>query len=1098
MIKVKAKCIKCNFKNGDYRIFNWSPIGNYEELKLSNYMTFSTKGNDSYISDGKEYELVLEEISSDSRFGGTYKIIEVPSMSNLDLSNLSKEESFEILMDCTSSERIANNIISAYPNFIELVLTKGKESIDVKNIHGVGDAYLSAYCRNLTEKYKYYAILQHFKEYQLDVADCKTLIDIYSNEDGIEKALSEVPYKVLYSDLGRTFEYSDRLISSIRDDLLESEQRCAYLILSVLERNEQDGDTYLDANDLYQYIMNEYTIAKELEPYIVPCVKNNELFFYDENTKRIAIASTYLGECMIRDLVNDKISNPNVLNIDWKKYTNVDGFQLTEEQGKLLEHFCNYNITCLIGKAGSGKAQPIDTVIPTPNGYKKLGDIKVGDYVYDRLGKPTKVLGVFPQGMKDVYTVELADGRKTQCNDEHLWSYYTSKGNLCTKTLREMIDSGIKNKNIYKYKIPTNNAIEYEEKQYEVDPYIIGSFIGNGCCKEKVLTLSSNDVEQVNMVAELLNTKPIKSTDKNYSWVFENNTEQYNKFGAKIKYMKTSNILPKEICCSSFEKSIPTEYKYGSIEQRYKLLQGLFDTDGYIVNNSPRFSLSYCTTSKKLMEDIMEVLYSLGYSCSVKEDKRSLYRENIKNGHICYYINVLCDNDEKEKFFRLKRKKNIAIKAKKYNKNRNYNQISIVNVKKENYQSEMVCIYVDNDEHLYLTNDYIVTHNTSSVKALVKLMEDNDLSYTLLTPTGASALRVAEQTNRNASTIHRKCLRDGEINSDVIVIDEFGMVSLDVFIMLLNCITNENCKIVLCGDPYQLPSIGKGCVFSDIINSNKVPMAELTKVFRYDTNGGAFVGENVRQGKKFLDNEKVKQDNNTYKIFDNYKFIQTEDIFDYVISEYSKLRKKYKEDEIMILSPYNKGDCGTYRLNNAIELEYNPPKPNEKTMEYKKDNVNIVFRVGSRVVNTKNDYKAMPLDSYNEIENSCGILTENDVPLTQLFNGQIGVVRQVEDNYMVCQFGEELIVITKQKVKNLLLARAISTHRSQGGEWKSVINVVSNLHERNLSKQLLYVACTRAKEFHCDIGDRDTFENSLLVDVIEQRNTWLKELLLEC
>ena len=192
----------------------------------------------------------------------------------------------------------------------------------------------------------------------------------------------------------------------------------------------------------------------------------------------------------------------------------------------------------------------------------------------------------------------------------------------------------------------------------------------------------------------------------------------------------------------------------------------------------------------------------------------------------------------------------------------------------------MVCIYVDNDEHLYLTNDYIVTHNTSSVKALVKLMEDNDLSYTLLTPTGASALRVAEQTNRNASTIHRKCLRDGEINSDVIVIDEFGMVSLDVFIMLLNCITNENCKIVLCGDPYQLPSIGKGCVFSDIINSNKIPMAELTKVFRYDTNGGAFVGENVRQGKKFLDNEKVKQDNNTYKIFDNYKFIQTEDILD--------------------------------------------------------------------------------------------------------------------------------------------------------------------------------------------------------------------------
>ena len=270
-------------------------------------MTFSTKGNDSYISDGKEYELVLEEISSDSRFGGTYKIIEVPSMSNLDLSNLSKEESFEILMDCTSSERIANNIISAYPNFIELVLTKGKESIDVKNIHGVGDVYLSAYCRNLTEKYKYYAILQHFKEYQLDVADCKNLIDIYSNEYGIEKALAEVPYKVLYSDLGRTFEYSDRLISSIRDDLLESEQRCAYLILSVLERNELSGSTRLNGNDLYYYIQNEYNVP-ELMPLIVNVAKTNDLFYYDEESKDLAVSSTYLGECQIKDFIQCKIS----------------------------------------------------------------------------------------------------------------------------------------------------------------------------------------------------------------------------------------------------------------------------------------------------------------------------------------------------------------------------------------------------------------------------------------------------------------------------------------------------------------------------------------------------------------------------------------------------------------------------------------------------------------------------------------------------------------------------------------------------------------------------------------------------------------------
>lgn len=738
-IKLKAKYIKCNFKKDSFRIINWSPIGEYGNLKLSSYFTFSSKGEDSYLDEGKEYELEVEEISCDPRYGSCVKIISVLNMNELNLEELDRDKSFEILMDCTSSERIANNILDAYPKFIEIILTQGKEAIDTDKIKGVGESYLNAYSRELTEKYKYYSMMQHFKDYNVNISDCKTLTEYFIDEPRIASALEENPYMVLISVLGRTFESADRLIIELREDLKESEQRCAYLILSVLERNEQDGDTYLDANDLYNYIIEEYPIARDLERFIVPCVTESELFYYDDNTKRIAIATTYNGECMIRDLVNNKISNPHKLDIDWTKYTNIDGFELTEEQGLLLKNFCEYDITCLIGKAGSGK--------------------------------------------------------------------------------------------------------------------------------------------------------------------------------------------------------------------------------------------------------------------------------------------------------------------------------------------------------------------TSSTKALVKLMEDNDITYTLLTPTGASALRVAEQTNRQASTIHRKCLRDGQINSDVIVLDEFGMVSLDVFIMLLNCVTNEECKFVLCGDPYQLPSIGKGCVFSDIINSNKVPMAELTKVFRYDTNGGAFVGENIRQGKKFLDDDRVKEEGNTYKVLNDYKFIQTDDIFDNVISEYAKLRNKYKEDEIIVLSPYNKGDCGTYKLNEAIELEYNPPKPNENTLEYKRDGVNIVFRVGSRIVNTKNDYKAMPLESFTQIENSYGELTEDDVPLTQLFNGQIGTVRQVEDKYLVCQFGEELIVISKAKIQNLLLARAISTHRSQGGEWKAVINAISSQHTRLLSKQLLYVSNTRMKEYHCDIGDRDTLESSLLVDVIAERSTWLKELL---
>ena len=740
-ITVKAKCLKNVYKNGDYRIFSWSPIEKDKELKLSNYFTFSTKGNDSYIQEQKEYTIELEEISYDSKWGATYKILSCPSLVELNFDTLTRDESFNILMDCTSSERIANNILDAYEDFIKIILTEGKESIDLNKIKGVGEAYLNSYSRELNEKYKYIALINKLKDFQIDVGDCKALYSVYDKDEEIVSEIEKNPYKILIGVLKRSFENADKMILELRDDLTHSEERCSYLILSVLETNESYGNTKCNANVIYDYIIKNYTQAKDIKDLIVPTVLNNkELFYYDEETKDLAILNTYLGECQIASLSVDKNEEPHILDIDWKSYKDLDDFHLTDEQLGALENFCNYDFTILCGKSGSGK--------------------------------------------------------------------------------------------------------------------------------------------------------------------------------------------------------------------------------------------------------------------------------------------------------------------------------------------------------------------TSTMKALVKLMEDNDMSYSLLSPTGSASLRLKEQTHRPASTIHRKVLRDGKINSDVIIVDEMSMVSLDVFVMLINAISNKDCKIVLCGDDSQLPSISKGKVFNDLIESNKVPKTILTKVFRYDTNGGAFVGENIRLGRQFLNNEKVKVKENIYNICGNYKFVQTENIFENVISEYKSLLKKYKPNEIMILSAYNIGDCGTYKLNQTIEDEYNPPKANEKTLSYKINGVKINFRVGSRVVNTKNNYNALPLDSFKEIQKSNGKLTEEDVRVTELFNGQIGVVAEVQDDYLVCQFDEELIVIDKHKLNTLLLARAISIHRSQGSEYKAVINIISPQQSRNLSKNLLYVSDTRAKEYHCDIGDRETFEKALLVDSVDTRKTWLKDLLI--
>lgn len=739
-IKLKAKCIKCNFKKDSFRIFNWSPIGNYGDLTLSPYMTFSSKGEDSYIDEGKEYELIVEEISKDSRFGSCVKILDVPNLNQIDFTKISINEKMQILMQCTSSERIANNILSAYPNFIELILTEGKEVIDLSKINGVGESYLNSYTRTLLDRYKYFGITQKFKDYAISISDAKELINYYTSEIEIEKAFNDNPYKCLITVLNRNFEKVDRLIMDVRPELEESEQRCAYLILSVLEKNEQDGSTRLNGNDLYYYIMNEYNVPK-LEPLIVKVAMENELFYYDEESKDLSTATTYNGECLISNFVKDKIKNSTQLDIDYTKYATIDDFTMSEKQAKALELFCKYNFMILCGFSGSGK--------------------------------------------------------------------------------------------------------------------------------------------------------------------------------------------------------------------------------------------------------------------------------------------------------------------------------------------------------------------TTSLRGIVKLMEDNGLSYTLLSPTGKASMRMTEALNRPSSTIHRKCLRDGHINSDVIIVDESSMVDLPTFVMMLNCIENENARIVLVGDIAQLCPVGIGRVFDDIINSNIVPTVMLDEVFRYKSNGSLFVATNVRQGKQFFDDETmVKYNGNEYKICDNYKFIETEDIFNEVLRQYNNLLSKgIKPKDMLCLSPQNVGEIGSYAINNAIQAEVNPPKPNENTMQRKIGYTNIIFRVGDLVINKKNDYKALPLESYEEIQNSDGALSEDDVSLTSVFNGQCGVIRKIEDKIMVIQFDEELIVFNNSKINNLLLAYCISVHSSQGSEAQYVINIVSDKHSRMLSRNLLYVADTRSKKKTIDIGSTSAFNDALLIEENHERDTWLKELL---
>ena len=378
-------------------------------------------------------------------------------------------------------------------------------------------------------------------------------------------------------------------------------------------------------------------------------------------------------------------------------------------------------LTIRSGASGLGKALPNSTLIPTPNGYKKVGDIKVGDYLFDAFGKPTKVLNVYPQGVKEVWEVRFKDGRVAHCCDEHLWSYCsaTQKQNnrnnrkFYTSTLNEIRNSSLINSRGYQYLVPMQYAVEYKEKDFYVPPYIMGLILGDGSFRQnisnKTFQYSSEDEYLPNIIGKTMGWIVKKGSENNYSWYFGfKERQEHQKDKINIWVEDILKEYPSLINCKSENKFIPQDYIYSSIQQRIDLLNGLLDSDGHV---DEKGRISYYTISPYLKDAVIEICHSLGFKTHVIED-------NHKSTNMCYIVSITGRPADKVKLFQLPRKKGIIEKWYNSSQRKEYNDFNaIVEIKDSGYAEEMTCFYVDNEEHLFLTEDYIVTHNTRQAVA---------------------------------------------------------------------------------------------------------------------------------------------------------------------------------------------------------------------------------------------------------------------------------------------------------------------------------------------------------------------------------------------
>ena len=365
------------------------------------------------------------------------------------------------------------------------------------------------------------------------------------------------------------------------------------------------------------------------------------------------------------------------------------------------------------------------------------------------------------------------------------------------------------------------------------------------------------------------------------------------------------------------------------------------------------------------------------------------------------------------------------------------------------------------------------TGKSQTTKAIIEMLEANDYTYTLLSPTGIAAKRLREATGREASTIHMFLACEGNLG-DYVLIDEMGMVSVHLLSMLFDKVADRT-KIIFIADPSQLASIACGNIVEDMLNSGIVPVCNLTKVFRYNTSGIITIATDVRNGV----NEHLTD------TFTDYKFIETDTlVIKQIEQEYARLLADgYSKDDVLILSPFNKGDVGSLAINAAIQAKFNPNELSK--VGHTVNDTPIYFKVGDKVINKKNEY-AMPL-------------VDDDTAFVA--NGDIGTVMEIvpdeKEPYMIVRYDCGDCIVDKAHIKNTLLAYAISIHSCQGSQAKAVIVVIDRSHVRMLSRNLCYTAVSRAQERLILIGDDAAIQEGLRVQEEKERDTELKEMLIK-
>lgn len=355
--------------------------------------------------------------------------------------------------------------------------------------------------------------------------------------------------------------------------------------------------------------------------------------------------------------------------------------------------------------------QPIDTLIPTVNGFKILEKISKGDIIFDNKGNRINVIDVSNVKSRDTYRITFSDGRSTECDSSQNWVvtsrwYRRSKAVITKvddiamdyKSFSESIKKHYSGKDPhnYKYKIDALDCkVDYEERKLDVDPYVMGAFVGSRDVMNGNLGIKSNDDYVPEVIAEKYGFI-LRRGLKDKTYLFFNNDRGINAYSFFRNY-------PIMVGRDLRYREIPEDYMYNTYENRIEFLKGLMDNAGYIRKSDTKRSVTFAFMSNKLIEQLKIMIMGLGF---IAYDLTRIIKNNRKSIGIFFSI----PNVFKTKIFTHPDKLNLAIESLSKPETKKFNNLTIKDIQPI---GRKLCrsILTDSESDLYLTNDFIVTHN---------------------------------------------------------------------------------------------------------------------------------------------------------------------------------------------------------------------------------------------------------------------------------------------------------------------------------------------------------------------------------------------------